>query len=93
MLFIFTFHPNMSLPPSSFPSPTLTNPSSYCLLPFSSEKGNPLLGYHPTLGHLVLAGLGTSSPTSNQAVQIGGRERESNGREQTFPAPLVRGPR
>jgi hypothetical protein len=54
--YFFTLITALSLLPSQ---PTLTNPYTYCLLPFSSEKSS-LLGYHSTLGHLVPAELGTS---------------------------------
>ena len=44
----------------------------------SQRRGSPF-GHHPTLGHLVPAGLSTSSPTESQP----GRGRGSNGREQS----------
>lgn len=42
------------------PVPHLQIPSLNCSLPFSSEKGEPRLGYHPTF---VTVGLGTSPTT------------------------------
>jgi hypothetical protein len=59
-------------PSSSPPSPTLTNPSPhYFTPPLLREEGEVSLGYHPTLGHLIPAGIGISSPTEGQPVQVG----------------------
>lgn len=61
-------HPDHSSYPSSPPIPTLTNPSSITP-PLLLRERELLLGYHPTLEHLVPADLGTPFPTgTHQAV-------------------------
>ena len=76
--------------PSSFspPSTALVNLSPHYLLPFSSEKGRLPLRDHPTLEHLVPAGLSISSSAE---VQTGsqGRGRGSKGRQQSQRQSLL----
>lgn len=79
----FTLRPNLSHPPSFLPNPTLTNLSLHLPLALSSEKESPS-GYHPSLGHLVPAGLGTST---TQAQPGSPSRSQSNGREQRRRQP------
>jgi hypothetical protein len=56
--------PVLPVPPLQIPTPL---PPSFLL-----REGEDSLGYHPTLGHQVVAGLSASPPLrSNQAVQLG----------------------
>jgi hypothetical protein len=55
--------------------------------PSPLRRGCPF-GYHPSLGHLVSAGLGTFSPTKNtltQAVQVGKGAPMAGNRVQNNP--------
>ena len=74
------------IPP--FPSSTSLQTSPFITpLPSPQRRGAPP-GYHPALGHLVPAGLGTSSPTEAQPGSPG-RGRGSNGRQQSQRQPLL----
>jgi hypothetical protein len=75
-----------------FPDPSLQTPSSI-VIPSPQRRG-VLFGYHPFLGHLVPAGLGTSSFTKAQPGSPGmGKGIQWQGKE-TEPASilLARGP-
>lgn len=86
-----TLHSNHSLPPSSLPYPTLTNPSPHYPLLFSSEKES-LFGYHTSLELLVPADVGTTSPTEAHPGSPSRRERDPmSGDRDLAPDPLVRG--
>lgn len=69
--------------PSPLPNPTLTNPSCHCPLP----PGEPL-GYQPTMGHLVPAGLGTPAPTEVNRLKDCARRQH----ERKVMAPVKDGP-
>ena len=57
--------------PANSPSLALANPSAH-YPPLLLREGEVSLGYHPTLEHLVLAGLGMSSPPEAQpGSQVG----------------------
>lgn len=92
-LYLFSFLFTLHLNHNPLPSPTLTNPFPHCSFLFSSNKGSSL-GNHPTLGHLVPAGPGTSSPIeTHKVVQVGGKWKQRQGTEiATSPVPLVREP-
>lgn len=79
----FTLCPNLSHSPSSLPNPTLTNIFLHPLLTLSSEKESPS-EYHPSLGYLVAAGLGTST---TEAQPGSPSRRQFNGREQRRRQP------
>lgn len=73
--YLFTLHLGCS--PSNS-SPASPNPTNLSLLPFPSEQGKHLLGYHSALGYQVSAGL--HAPTEGQPGSLASR-RISNGRQ------------
>jgi hypothetical protein len=68
----------MTLPSSPF-TPALANPSPITLFPSLQDEDAPF-GYHPILGHLVPAGLSTSSPTEAKPGGAGSK-KGPNGRD------------
>lgn len=83
-LFIIFYSPYV---PVGAPSPffQVIPLQSLSLLPaplFLREGKAPSLGYHPTLEHLVSAGLSTSSLTETHPDHPG-RKKVSNGRQQS----------
>lgn len=78
--------------PQSFFSSQFYPYKSHLLLSFSVtlllREWEASLGYHPTLGHEVTAGLSTSSPTEAQPGTPF-RGRGSKGRQQSQLQPLL----
>jgi hypothetical protein len=76
--------------PSSQSSPyKLVLPLPFPLL---LRRWEARVGYHPTVGHLVPAGVNISSPTESQ-LEIPGKGIQGQATElETSPAPIVRVP-
>lgn len=90
LYFFYSHYIPFAAPPFSPPSPALTNSP---IIPSSSpqSRGRPL-GYHPSLGHLVSAGLNTSPTEAQPGSPGGGKEIQWQATEsETALTPIVRG--
>ena len=86
LFFLFTLHHNHS-PHSLLSSQSCPYKSPPLPILLLLREGEGPLGYHLTLGHLVLARLSNSSPTEAQPGSPG-RGRGSNGRQASQRQPL-----
>ena len=69
----------------------LTKPSYYSLSPSPERRGSPL-GYHPTLGHQVTAGLNSPSPNVAQPGSPARGKGYNVMEQRQSPSPIVMEP-